>query len=210
MSDKVDLTSPEVTAAIEVAVAEAITGLKNKNTELLGELKAARKTAVIDPDEFSRLKEERDDLKDRITEFDKALKSAKLDTEKTLKLYNDELSRSTAMDIDSKLSAALSECKVRPELIKAAKAMFSGMAKSEVKDNVRQVTMDGKAVSDYVKEWAATDEGKHFVAAPANAGGGAPGGAGGDEKSSVTRAQFDGMSHVERSTFAIGGGKVVD
>lgn len=210
MSEKVDLTSPEVTAAIEAAVAEAITGLKNKNTELLGELKAARKTAVIDPDEFSRLKEERDDLKDRITEFDKALKTAKLDTEKTLKLYNDELSRSTALDVDSKLSAALSECKVRPELIKAAKAMFSGMAKSELKDNIRQVTMGGKAVSDYVKEWAATDEGKHFVSAPANTGGGAPGGAGAAEKSSVTRAQFDVMSHVERSTFAIGGGKVVD
>lgn len=205
MSD-VDLKAPEVQAAIKEAVEEAITGLKNKNIELLSELKAARKTATIDPEEYSKLKDEKDVLTDKINELTKAVKQSQSELEKTTKLYQAELDQGNKLIVDNGLTQALNECKVKPELAKAVKAMFSSMV--EVKD--KQALLSGKSINDYVKEWAASDEGKHFVSAPVNSGGGSTGGVDGSGNKQVTRSTFDGMSHQERSTFAKSGGVVID
>jgi hypothetical protein len=46
-----------------------------------------------------------------------------------------------------------------------------------------------KPISEYLKEWATTDEGKHFVAAPNNNGGGSQGGGGEPPKTNLTSTQ---------------------
>ena len=55
----------------------------------------------------------------------------------------------------------------------------------------RKAMMGDKAVSDAIKEWAGSEAGKKFVAAPVNSGGGAPGGSGGGSAKTMTRAEYD-------------------
>jgi hypothetical protein len=67
-----------------------------------------------------------------------------------------------------------------------------------VEGDARVAKIGDKALSDFVKEWAAGDEGKHFVQAPANSGGGATGGNGGGVASN--KGRIDG-SPEERATY---------
>ena len=82
---------------------------------------------------------------------------------------------------------------------------------AELVEGKYAVTIGDKPAKDYISTFLGTDEGKAFKAAPANGGGGAQGNSGttGGGKT-VTRAIFDGMSQVERGTFAKEGGRVVD
>lgn len=203
----VDINAPEVQEAIRSAVDEAVAGLKNKNTELLSELKAARKNLTIDPEDYGRLKDEKDSLLEKISELNKSLKTSQIELDKVTKLYQSETSEYNRMLVDNSLTVALGEVKVKPELLKAVKALVS--PNIEVKD--RQARVGDKSISDYIKEWSVSDEGKHFVMAPINSGGnssGAANGSGGQKQ--VTRSQFDGMNQFERSNFAKSGGSVVD
>ena len=210
MSEQVDLSSPEVTAAIKAAVDEAITGLKNKNTELLGELKKARKDSAIDPDDYNRLKDEKAELETKLDETTKLLKVEHLNGEKVKKAYEAETGFTSQLLIDNGLSDALNAVGVKPELAKAAKALFKGSAAVKSEGDTRVALIGDKSIADFVKEWSASDEGKHFVLAPHNSGGGAAGGAGGPTGGKINREQFNGMSHQERATFAKSGGAVVD
>jgi hypothetical protein len=94
---------------------------------------------------------------------------------------------------------------------KAAMAMLASGVQIAAEGETRIAKLGDKALADAVKEWASGDEGKHFVAAPANGGGGAPGsgGASGGGKT-INRAQFDALSQAERASFAKDGGKVVE
>jgi hypothetical protein len=77
--------------------------------------------------------------------------------------------------------------------------------------DVRVAKIGDKALSEFVKEWAAGDEGKHFVQAPANNGGGATGGSGaGTQGKVMPRSQFDALPPQQRADFAKAGGKLTD
>lgn len=80
--------------------------------------------------------------------------------------------------IENGLDAALDAAKVSPALKKAAKALLREGA--ELKDDAGEpvALMGGKPLADAIKDWAASDEGKHFVI-NGNSGGGAEGGGGG-------------------------------
>jgi len=85
--------------------------------------------------------------------------------------------------IDAALETALTKANVSSKYRTAATAMLKASRKIEVVDGT--VRIDGKAASDSVSEWAATDEGSAFVVAPANGGSaaqGAPSGGGNTEK----------------------------
>jgi hypothetical protein len=65
-----------------------------------------------------------------------------------------------------------------------------------------------KPLADFaIKEWAGTDAGKQVVAAPANSGGGAPGGGKGATGKTMLRSAFDALPHGERAAFAKDGGR---
>ena len=73
--------------------------------------------------------------------------------------------------IDNAIATSLAKANVTPVLIDAATALMKSQAKLEN----GTATIDGNDVGDYIKTWAASDAGKHFVAAPVNSGGGATG-----------------------------------
>jgi hypothetical protein len=179
------LELPEVKAAIKAEaqkLVEAETGgLKKKNDELLDEVKDLKKKFDgFDPEEYKQLKaaqrnkEDQDSdpvkLRERIEgEFQPKLTKAEQERDEALKKLNDNI-------VEHQLSTALADAGVAKEFIRAVKADMSSSKKVEVKDG--GVIIDGKPVADFVKTWAAED-GKSFIAARDNSGGGSGGGEGG-------------------------------
>ncbi|WP_338762021.1 hypothetical protein [Massilia sp. METH4] len=170
----------DIEAKIAAAVEAATSGLKAKNSELLAKVRKLQAGDTIDPAEYERLEAERDSLKAELGKAQKAAKDATTTAEKLTKELDTERAYASAQLIDGGLVSALTEAGVKnPALLKAAQALLKGSAKVEVttgENGARVATVDGKPLGDFVKGWAGSDEGKAFVAAAPNAGGGAAGG----------------------------------
>lgn len=178
----VDRNDPEVKALIEEVTAAATEALSAKNRELLGEVKALKakaKGADIDPAEHAALQQKVDELTD---ELGKATKASKSEVEKLTKALAEKDGALTQHLIDAGLTDALAKAGVAPHYLNAAKAMFKGQAALKADNGAYQALIGDKPIAEAIKAWAQTDEGKHFVSAPANSGGGANGGGGSGTK----------------------------
>jgi len=179
----VDLKDAEVQAAIKSAVDEAITeataGLVAKNKELLGKLKIAQRDSQIDPAEHAALQSELEGTQAKLAEATKALKAATSEAEKVKKSYESESQLTHKLLVDNGLTDALTKSGVtNPVHLRAAKAMLAGQVQLIADGENRIAKVGEKPLADYVGEWAKSDEGKYFVAAQQNTGGGAMGGDG--------------------------------
>lgn len=175
----VDRNDPEVKALIEEVTAAATEALSAKNRELLGEVKALKakaKGADIDPAEHAALQQKVEELTE---ELGKVQKTSKTEVEKLTRALTEKDGALTQHLIDAGLTDALAKAGVAPHYLNAAKAMFKGQAALKAENGQYQALIGEKPIADAIKAWAQTDEGKHFVSAPANTGGGASGGQGG-------------------------------
>jgi hypothetical protein len=211
----IDLNAPEVQEAIKKAVDSAVEAstkpLLDKRDELLGELKKARKESAIKPEDLEKVEQERDELKSLLTTAQKEAKTAKDSEAKALKSLETEAGFNHRLLVDNGLTDALTKAGVtNPAFLKAVKSTLSTQVQI-VADGDNKVAKAGdKTLSDFVTEWAKSDEGKHFVSAPNNSGGGSQGGGGQPNTKTMPRAQFDALDHSSRSEFAKSGGKVTD
>jgi flagellar capping protein FliD len=204
-----EISEEDFNAKISEAIEAATGGLVKKNQELLSELKEARKGRAIDPAELDKLQAKIDALE---ADLGTAHKTKK-EQEKALKLAQDALASESGFTqkllLDNGLTEALVKAGVATPMLPAVKAMLGSQAKVIVDGDARKAVIGDKDLTEFVSAWATTDEGKHFIAAPANGGGGASGGAGNGSGAKVwTREKFDAASHFERSEFAKAGGKV--
>jgi hypothetical protein len=209
----IDLNDPEVKAAIkaaaDAAVSEATAGLLAKNQELLGKVKKLQKDAAIDPAEYQALSEAKDTAEAKLAEALKTVKQATAQAEKDRKALEAETGYVSKLLIDNGLTDALLKAGVKPEMSKAVKAMLAGQVSLKVEGDKRLAVVGDKALGDFVTEWAQSDEGKHFVAAPANQGGGANGGAQGAGKTKVmARAAYEQLQPEQKMAFIKDGGKL--
>ena len=167
--------TPEIQAAIDAAVDAATGGLKTKNQELLDKNKKLMKGQEIDPQTVVDLEAQVDKLQ---AELVTSQKSAK-ETGKSLETLQTQLKAETGFTqkllIDNGLTDELVKNGVAPQFLAATKAMFSSQAQIVAEGDTRTAKIGDKSVSDFVKEWAASDDGKHFVKAPENSGGGSQG-----------------------------------
>ena len=167
-----DRNDPEVKALIEEATTEATEALSAKNSELIAELRKAnaklKKGTEIDPEEHARLQTEVDELTAKLDHVTK-------DSQKTIdRLTKDVSDKDAALAqhlIDGGLSSALAKAGIAPYFVDAAKSLLK--AQATIKDGVALI--GEKPLDEAVTEWAATDQGKHFVSAPLNSGGASPG-----------------------------------
>ena len=198
--------TPEEIAVLQ----ESIAKLEVNNARLTGELRAAKKGMEITPDQLAQVEAERDKLQSDLSAAQKASK----ESVKTLETLQGQLKTETAFTqrllIDNGLTDELVKNGVAPQFLSATKAMFAGQAQIVAEGETRVAKIGEKSVSDFVKEWAASDDGKHLVSAPSNSGGGSQGSGGGSGNNTISRAHFDAKSQAERSSFAKGGGSVVD
>jgi len=178
----VDRNDPEVKALIEEVTAAATEALSAKNRELLGEvktLKAKAKGADIDPAEHAALQQKVEELTD---ELGKVQKTSKAEVEKLTRALAEKDGALTQHLIDAGLTDALAKAGVAPHYLNAAKAMFKGQAALKAENGQYQALIGEKPIAEAIKAWAQSDEGKFFVVAPQNGGGGANGGKGGEHK----------------------------
>lgn len=83
--------------------------------------------------------------------------------------------------VDNGLDAALDAANVSPALKKAAKALLRDGVELKDENGEPIALIGGVSLSDGIKAWATSEEGKHFVL-DGNSGGGAPGGNSGGAK----------------------------
>ena len=210
MSEKIDLNAPEVQAAIQAAVDAAIAPVAAKNKELLAELKTARKSAEITPEQLAEVESERDELRAQLDKASKDLKAATATAEKATKALTDEQGFTQKLLIDNGLLETLSKNGVTdPAYQKASLAMLRAGVQIVVDGENRVAKVGDKLLQDHVSEWVKSDEGKRFVAAPGHSGGGANGGSGEGSRKTLSRAEFDAKSPTERMEFSKAGGQVI-
>lgn len=172
------MTLQELQAKVD-ELAAGNDALAAKNRELLGEvktLKAKSKGGDIDPEQFAQLQNDNEHLK---AELEKATKLSKSEIEKLTATLGTKDAALQNYLIDGGLTEALAKANIKTGLIGAAKALLKGQVQITDKDGNYQASIGDKSLADAITEWAATDEGKNFVNAPDNSGGGARGGAGG-------------------------------
>jgi hypothetical protein len=110
------------------------------------------------------------------------------------------------MLVENGLTEALNGANVAPQFFAATKALLGKGAEVKEVDGKRQVFVNDKSLSDYVKEWAASDAGKPFITAPANGGGGASntnanGGGGGKQLNDMTEKERTEMALANPAGF---------
>ena len=190
-----EMTPEALQQAITDAVETATAPLVKKNRELLGELKEARKGKDIDPAEIERLEAKIESLNGELTTANKAAKDATKAAETAAKALESETGFTARLLVDNGLVAELTKAGVtNPAHLKAAQALLRNGVQIVAEGESRVAKVGDKLLADVVKEWAAGDEGKHFVAAPANSGGGANGGAGNPKGKTMTRTQYEEMA----------------
>lgn len=209
-------TKAAVKAAIKAALEEAIEeheedvrGLKAKNKELIGKLKAAEKDGGTGGDsaEVERLETE-------LRASAKALKAAERARDEAITERDEaksvaEKATTTANNdfVEAALTSELGGVKVTSSLMPGAKALLR--SKVEVKEvgGERKAFVDGKPLGEFVKTWSQGDEGKHYAAAPGNGGGGGakppttPQGGGSTKLSEMTLAERTALAKEDPQRF---------
>jgi chromosome segregation ATPase len=151
---------------------EDVKGLKAKNKELLAKIakggEGGEDTAKLE----SELEQARKDLKDAVKARDKATK----DLEETTTALNAEKSYSTKTQVENDLTAELVKANVASQFLPAVKSLLAGKVSIKTDGESRLTVVGDKSLGDFVKEWSQGDEGKVYVAAKQNSGGGATGG----------------------------------
>lgn len=205
------LIKEAVDAALEEANVEHdanVKGLKDKNRELLGKLKAAEK-GEGDPAEVARLEGEVEALTAKVKESEKALKGLTKERDELKTGFETESNFSRKLLVDNGLTEALVAANVGKQFLPAVKAMLAGQVTLKTEGDERKAFIGDKSLGDYIKEWSQGDDGKHYVSAPANGGAGANGGKAAEGKT-MTRAAFEALGPAEQSKFSIEGGKLTE
>lgn len=199
---EIDVNSDEFKAAVAAAVESEVAALKSKNSELITELRKARQGRTIDPAEVDQLQATIDKLNDELKTTQKAHKDALKQAETLQKQYESESGFTRSLIVENGLLAELSKAGVtNPAHQKAAAALLKSSGIEVVADGEKRIAKVGdKSLADFVKEWAAGDDGKHFITAPNNSGGGASGG--GNGGGAAGKGKIDGTPEERAAYFA--------
>lgn len=165
--------------------------LENKFSFLPDDLTAEDFNAMKDKSLSSgeidnKLKEQRDSIN---KQHQKELEQLKTQLNEKDDLVNTHVKSAT-------LQRAMAEAGVAKQFMPAVEAMMKDKIKVEGTD----VYLNEKPVSEALKEWASSDDGQHYVAAPANSGGGThdSGTSNGAGKREMKRSEFDAMPSAQR------------
>lgn len=183
---KIDTDTEEGKAELQKLIDAETKGLKDKNAELLAAQKKIKDEMKEFRDELDAAKAAKDEAEAEAAKksgnVDAITKSLEAKYEKRVSELEGKLSgKETQLHklvVDNGISEALTKAGVAPQYMEAAKALIKTNNKAEVSevDGHPVALVNGKTITDFVTEWSQGDNGKHFVAAPNNSGGGSNGG----------------------------------
>jgi len=206
------MAKPDITPELQEYIDEVISGLKDKNSELISEVRKLKVGKAIDPADMEKLEAQIDALKADNAKLTKDGKGFQKAAEDAAKALEQETGFTQNLLIENGLTAELSKAGItNPQFLKAAQAMLKGSASIVADGDKRVARIGDKDLADAVKEWAAGDEGKHFVSAPNSSGGGAQGGGGkGGDSMKMSRSAFEALSPGAKSEFGKKGGTLTN
>lgn len=199
-----------------------ISGLKNKNTELLGKLKKLKdditeKQKVLDGIDMEGYTNYVDSLdkgqggNQDLIKIKRELKETKDELEKLKGIdseYNNVL-------VESAISKALDENGIDQKHKSILTSAFLGKAKVEIDDNKRNVIIDddglGLPPKDFFEKWTETETGKAYLTKPDNAGAGTTGfSTGGSGARTIKTSELNALPNTERKAISdqIASGKI--
>jgi len=206
MSDET-MTKAEHEAAL-AKLQESIDRLEAKNAELVGDLRKARKSSEIRPEDLAAAEERADKAEAALAEATKQVKALATERDKAVKALETESGAARAYALEAEINGAIASGNVLPALVPALKAMVAQQAKAEHVDGKYAVLIGYKPASEYIKGFLDSDDGKAFRAAPLNGGGGAPGGSGaGFNGKTILRSEYDALPMSERATVGLAAAK---
>ena len=171
------------------------TSIKGLKADILA-LKQKAKGADIDPAEHAALQTQVEELTTKLAKSEKDSKAAIDNLTAEGKTKDEALHKHL---IEGSLTGALAKAGVKPEFMDASMALLKGQAIIKSENGTHTALIGDKPLADAVGEWAASDAGKHFVAAPSNGGGGAGGGSGSGK---ATAGKIDGTPQERAAYFA--------
>lgn len=198
-----DINDPETKAAVAELVNEATTALDAKNKQLLAEKRTLQQKSAIDPEAYSALESKVDELQGKLTQAEKLVKAAAVETEKYKKSYESEAAYTAKALVESGIRAELTKAGVTDvDMADVLLSKFAGSAKVEVDGDNRVVKLGDKALSDAIGEWKTTPQAAKFITAAQNSGGGSQGG----NKQAATgktikASEFNSMKPAQRATY---------
>jgi hypothetical protein len=200
-------------AELDAAIAEAKEAQDTKNAELLNEVKKlkaeVRKVKEINPEDVAAIEAERDKLAADLALAQKAAKEATTAAEKATKALEAESTAARNDRREAVLASEVAALGIVPQLAEGFKALHRDKFKTELVDGKYVVTgPDGQSPKDYLAAVAASEEGKVWVAAPINGGGGAPGGKGGEGAKSRPESEVLALPAKQRAEFFASGGEI--
>lgn len=199
----------EVDALIEAHTENEVKGLKSKNADLLGDKKKLKESESTLTERLEALEKDKEDAETKALDKSGDIKAIKeqlqlkhdKEMEKVVGERDDAKGQLSKHVVSGGLTQALIKANVNPDMIDAATAVINQNFKGEVgnNDGTPFAKFDGQAVNDFVADWAGTDSGKRFVLADKNNGGGSNGAngngkAGNDQRKTMSRSEFDGLS----------------
>ena len=185
------ITQEELDKKITAAVETATKKLADKNETLMGELKNARQRVAdfkdYSPDDVKKALEKAKEQQDAAAaaladrgEYEKALKKAQEQHAEEISKLKGQLEDSTKetrnMLVDAAMNKAMAKAGVAEPFRKAVAAMHKGDISIIEREGKKVAVVGDLDVAGFMKEWAGTDEGKNFVAASGDGGGGSIGG----------------------------------
>lgn len=195
MSDEKTFTQADIDAALAKAAEkhdEDVAGLKRKVEELITSNKQLKRGAEIKPEDLQAAEDRAEKAEAALAEANKALKAVTTERDKAVKTLESEQAFTQKLLIQDGIKSALIANGVKDEdFIDTLSAKFATGATVKVDGDARLALIGDKPVADAIKEWAGSESGKKFVAAPINGGGDAPGGGGQNGGKTITRAAYD-------------------
>lgn len=146
----------------------------------------------FDISEFNRLKDSQTgEIENKLKEQRERIVAQH---EKELASYKEKLEQANGLVNTHVKTANLRKAMAEANINKAFMPAVEAMMQSKITIEGTDVYLNEKPLADALKDWASTDEGKHYVSAPANTGGGV------DAKSSASgvkktmeRSQFEAL-----------------
>jgi Rad3-related DNA helicase len=185
-----------------------IAGLKANNARLKEQLKKAT-AGEANAEEITKLESELATSQAKLKTAEKDLIKITKERDETVKTLEAETGFTQKLLVDNGLTEALVKANVTKQFLPAVKALLASKVTLKVDGDNRVAMVGDKPLGEFVDSWAKGDDGKHYVAAPANGGGGSNGGTSktGSGKS-ISQTGFDAMKPSERAAFFAEGGVI--
>lgn len=144
-------------------------------------------------------------------DLEKALKEQRESIEKVhakdIEKLNSQLSEKETLVTTHVKNAELRKAMAEANISKAYMPAVEAMMSNNIKVEGAEVYLNEKPVTDALKEWANSDEGKHFVKAEANSGGGANHNGGGGNVREIKQSEFNSLPPKEQASL-MGSGNI--